>query len=234
MRSRLVVATPVGLDEFYATKPTGQTFERSLSDQCDILLYPSNTAGLSRVYNDAIERSKDEYDTLIFCHDDVFFVDHHWLGHCHDGMQAFDIIGVAGSVRPVPGQVAWCFEDEHGTRVDKEKMAGSIAHGTSWPPKRVNRLGPSRIPVDLIDGVFVACRMSALIERNLRFDERFDFHFYDVDFCLAARQAGLTLGVWDIALMHESRGQFGTESWHLNRLKYLQKWNSSPVPQSAA
>ncbi|WP_444451512.1 glycosyltransferase [Rhodobacter capsulatus] len=234
MRSRLVVATAVGLDEFYDTKPTGQTFERSLSDHCDILLYPNNTAGLSRVYNDAIERSREDYDTLIFCHDDVFFIDHHWLGHCRDGLEAFDIIGVAGSMRAVPGQVAWCFQDEHGKRVEKENMAGAIVQGQSWPPKRVNRFGPSRVPVDLIDGVFVACRMSALVDSKLRFDERFDFHFYDLDFCNAARQAGLTLGVWDIALMHESRGQFGSESWHLNRLKYAHKWGAAEEPQSAA
>jgi GT2 family glycosyltransferase len=63
-----------------------------------------------------------------------------------------------------------------------------------------------------------------LQEHNVRFDPRFDFHFYDLDFCRTARQKGLRLGTWPICVTHQGKGAFGTPEWRRNHQAYLTKW----------
>ena len=224
MRVRVVIATTANMEDFQAHKAAGRTLRGSLSATCDILVYPENRHGLSLVYNDAIATSLDSFDVLVFCHDDVHFLDHFWLDRCLEGLERFDVIGVAGAVMSSPSQIGWCFMDVEGTVIDRDKMAGAMAHGTGWPPHCVDRFGATRKPVDFIDGVFIACRTAPLRNPALRFDDRFDFHFYDLDFCKTLRAADVSIGVWDIALMHESSGAFGSESWQENYRRYLGKW----------
>jgi hypothetical protein len=77
-----------------------------------------------------------------------------------------------------------------------------------------------------LDGVFLAARKSTLMEKNCLFDPRFDFNFYDMDFCRTARQKGLTLGTWPICLTHQSAGQFDSARWHKSLRLYLDKWGT--------
>jgi hypothetical protein len=78
--------------------------------------------------------------------------------------------------------------------------------------------------VKLLDGVLLAAHSETLISKNLRFDERFDFHFYDLDFCRQAEAKHLRLGTWPLSLIHESAGQFGSPAWREAYAKYLDKW----------
>jgi GT2 family glycosyltransferase len=50
--------------------------------------------------------------------------------------------------------------------------------------------------VKLLDGVMMAIRSQNLIARDLRFDARFHFHFYDLDFCCQAEIKGIRMGTW--------------------------------------
>lgn len=63
-----------------------------------------------------------------------------------------------------------------------------------------------------------------LVDKNLRFDEWFDFHFYDMDFCRQAEIASLGLGLWPISLIHLSAGNLQGRRWlhslKVYRLKY--------------
>jgi GT2 family glycosyltransferase len=86
--------------------------------------------------------------------------------------------------------------------------------------------GPSGMACELLDGVFLAARKSTLLSKELRFDQRFRFHFYDLDFCRSARQKGLALGTAAIALTHQSYGGFTSAGWHQGLAQYLQKWGS--------
>jgi GT2 family glycosyltransferase len=82
------------------------------------------------------------------------------------------------------------------------------------------------VPADceLLDGVFLAARKSALLGNEVLFDSRFDFHFYDLDFCRSARQRGLRLGTWPICLTHQSKGAFDSERWIEKYHAYIAKW----------
>jgi len=73
-------------------------------------------------------------------------------------------------------------------------------------------------------GVLMAVQSQTLIDNDLYFDEQFDFHFYDLDFCRQAEVKNIELGTWDIAFTHGSKGNCGTDSWRRGYSKYLEKW----------
>jgi GT2 family glycosyltransferase len=80
--------------------------------------------------------------------------------------------------------------------------------------------------VKLLDGFFLAVRSETLLSKGIRFDETFDFHFYDMDFCRQAEEHGLRMGTWTLSAVHESGGSFGTSAWQQGYQKYLDKWKS--------
>jgi GT2 family glycosyltransferase len=84
-----------------------------------------------------------------------------------------------------------------------------------------------------MDGVFLAVKKATLLSHGLRFDPRFDFHFYDLDFCRTARDLGLRLGTWPIALTHQSRGGYNTPAWNEKARMYLEKWADADQPPAA-
>ena len=75
-----------------------------------------------------------------------------------------------------------------------------------------------------MDGVLLAVRSSVLRKHGLRFDERFQFHFYDLDFCRQAEQLGVSMGTWPIAVIYESGGDFGSAGWRSGLAAYVDKW----------
>lgn len=58
----------------------------------------------------------------------------------------------------------------------------------------------------------------------MRFDERFMFDFYDLDFCRSVERAGLRMGTWPIAITHTSVGQSGSPAWRGSLQTYREKW----------
>jgi GT2 family glycosyltransferase len=139
----------------------------------------------------------------------------------------FDIIGVAGNTRIVPNQPAWLFSKiEDGKFVwDKGTLSGSIGHGQLRKGQR-SLYGPTPESCKLLDGAFLAIRSEVVHRSHLLFDERFKFHFYDMDFCRCASRIGLSLGTWPIELTHQSAGAFGNPAWQECHERYFEKWKS--------
>jgi GT2 family glycosyltransferase len=107
---------------------------------------------------------------------------------------------------------------------DTAHLSGAVAHGRN-PFGRVSAYGPVPAECELLDGVFLAAaRRSVLLARGVHFDSRFEFHFYDLDFCRSARAAGLRLGTWPICLTHQSTGAYESPAWLDGYNKYLEKW----------
>jgi hypothetical protein len=105
-------------------------------------------------------------------------------------------------------------------------LSGFIAHGKNWPADYISAYESPGYEVKLLDGVMLAAQSQTLLDRQVFFDERFDFHFYDLDFCRTAEARGLTMGTWGISTMHESDGAFGTPAWRQGYARYLDKWQS--------
>ena len=82
--------------------------------------------------------------------------------------------------------------------------------------------------MQLLDGVLIAARVSSLLDAGVRFDERFDFHFYDLDFSRQANAAGLAVGTWQISATHVSVGNYKTDGWIRGREVYRDKWQAPP------
>jgi hypothetical protein len=69
-------------------------------------------------------------------------------------------------------------------------------------------------------------RSETFVDNNLRFDESFDFHFYDMDLCRQAESKSVSMGTFALPVIHESGGSFGSEGWRKGYQTYLDKWRS--------
>lgn len=187
-----------------------------------------NSLALAHHYNAAIDSAAPE-DLLVFLHDDVRVDDWMFARRLDEALAQFDVVGVAGNRRVQPRQVTWYLQPypaESGVSSswDHEWLSGAICHGAGQG--RLSVYGPSPQPVRLIDGVFIAARAKHLQLSGVRFDPSLAFHFYDLDFCLSAHQAGLRIGTWPIALTHASAGEsIHSQAWQQSRLVYLRKWS---------
>lgn len=223
---RFVVATRAKFDDFLTGTALGRSVALYPSEGMEVRLFEENTAGLPSVYNQAIEEARARPALLVFCHDDLHLCDFFWADHLREAVRKFDIVGLAGNRRRVPRQAGWVFLDDKFTFDSPEHLSGVVGHGRGFSPSSVNFFGPSGQPVKLMDGLLMACNSQLLIDKNLRFDERFDFHFYDLDFCRQAEVLGLSMGTWPISVVHESHGNFHGAAWRAGYAAYLEKWQS--------
>jgi GT2 family glycosyltransferase len=224
---RFVCATRQSAAEF----PTKTALGRSLAPfMCapgvELKLFAENRQGLPRVYNEAIHEAELKPAILIFIHDDIHLVDFFWGLNVVSGLNTYDVIGLAGNKRRVPRQPSWYFVDDNFTRDARENLSGIVAHGKGFPPTSLNVYGAPVQQVKLLDGLFLAVRSETLLSKRIEFDERFDFHFYDMDFCRQAEARQLRLGTWPLSVIHESNGNFNTPSWRAGYTRYLEKWQS--------
>lgn len=181
-----------------------------------------NRRGLPAIYNERIDAA-DGADFLVFVHDDVWLDDYLLGDRVLTGLHSFEVIGVAGNRRRVARQPAWAFVDDALAWDASEHLSGAVAHG-SRPFGAVSWFGHSPTACELLDGVFLAANAVALRSSGVRFDPRFAFHFYDMDFCRSARVAGLRLGTWPLCITHQSGGAFGSAAWREVLAAYRQKW----------
>ena len=224
LKFRFVCATRVGRDEFFEKTALGRSLALYNAPFVDVALFDNNTRGLPAIYNEAVRQSSADPAVLIFSHDDVHLCDFFWAAHVLNGLKMFDIVGVAGNARRLPGQPAWCFTDATFTWDTSGSLSGSVAHGIGFPPANLSRFGPPGRAVKLLDGCFLGVHSETLRATGLSFDETFDFHFYDMDFCRQAESKGLRMGTCATSTVHESPGGFGTAAWQENYRKYLGKW----------
>lgn len=222
---RLVCATRHTAHEFPSKTALGRSLPLYRWPFVELRLFPSNTSGLSAVYNAAVREAVEDPAVLMFIHDDVHLLDFYWPERVLEGLNRFDIIGVAGNQRRIPGQPSWIFINDKLARDTQENLSGVIAHGKTWPSP-ISYYGAPNREVKLIDGVMMAARSDVLLANGLLFDEQFDFHFYDLDFCRQAECYGLHMGVWPIQVMHESEGATGSPQWRTGCGKYFAKWQS--------
>ena len=221
----IVSATRLSEADFWNKSPLGWSLRRLERDgRLAARVAFANRRGLPDVFNERISAA-DSRDLLVFMHDDVWIDDYFLVDRVVEGLRAYDVIGVAGNRRRVPRQPGWAFVDGMLTWDDRANLSGAVAHGTR-PFGGVSVFGPVPAECELLDGVLLAASKGVLQANGVLFDPRFDFHFYDVDFCRSARQRGLRLGTWPICLTHQSGGAFGTKAWAEKYRAYLEKWGS--------
>lgn len=221
---RFVIATRENDENFYLKTATGRSLSIYNGLGFEIDLYHTNQNGLPYVYNKSIEKSINDPAILIFMHDDVYITDYWWIKKIYECIKYFDVTGIVGNRRRLEFQPTWCHMDLE-FNYDKENLSGAIGNGNGFPLDLLCVYGPTFQEVKLLDGVMLICQSKILIENNIRFDEKFNFNFYDLDFCRQIEKKGLKMGTWEISLIHESGGK-DNHTWRIELEKYYKKWGS--------
>jgi GT2 family glycosyltransferase len=223
---RIVVATRLSEKEFWRRSAAGRSLGLWKKDaNLEVIVLASNQEGLPAIYNRQIADAVF-VGILVFMHDDVWIDDHAFLEKIRVALVRYDVVGVAGNKRLVPGQPAWLFkrgDPVAGFEYDGPNLSGQVGHGRPGQCE-MSVFGPTPAACELLDGVFLAIRANYVRESKVFFDERFTFDFYDMDFCRTARRAGLLLGTWPINLIHESVGDFASAGWRRGLEIYRKKW----------
>jgi len=74
-------------------------------------------------------------------------------------------------------------------------------------------------------GLFISCKINELLEKELLFDEDFEYHFYDIAFCLRANEKHVTCGVLPIRAIHFGLGDsMISEEWEQTQEKFKTKY----------
>lgn len=224
MKIKLVIATRESQHTFFTHTPTGRSLSVYRPPMVEVHLFCNNDQGLSTVYNQVIQNSRDDPALLVFAHDDLFISDYFWPERIKKGLTHFDVVGLAGNLRRLPEQPSWLFVNSQGQWDEPRYLSGIVAHGDSWESSKLSFYGPVGQAVKLLDGLLLAVHSQTLLENNILFDERFAFHFYDLDFCRQVEQKGLTCGTIDLPVVHKSAGNYASSAFPESYKAYLDKW----------
>lgn len=203
-----------------ATKYNPEAFKKSLlgtsllrlKDISASVAY-NNREGLGTVYNRFLtEQYRNEI--LVFIHDDIF-IDDYWIDvRLNEAIEKYDVIGLTGlsyliSAPNWDGISPW--------------DCGTVAEPN---PSRLWR-ERNRAPhaVYSVDGQCIAINAEKILSAGIRWDERFVFEFYDIDFCRQCVTRGLSIGVWPLALTHGGKGRFGSPEFMRSLGLFNRKWN---------
>lgn len=194
------------------------------SDKPDCIfdVYPNNKEGLSKIYNQAFEKA--DTDFVICLHDDIIIHDYQIFNRIIEYSRVFDIMGLAGASSfniKACERKSWltCAADRqkdlHGAVThpirDHEGLYYTSSYG--YMPARVCN----------IDGLFMV--MSKKVYKNIKFDEKFTFDFYDLDFSLTALSHNYIIGVIPLLCTHKSGGYGILEDKYLQAQEnFVKKW----------
>lgn len=240
---RIVVPTPKTEEEYKQTVQYNclanliKKYDLEGEDERLVLeIEEENTTGLSKLYNKFLARPKWNWlygtdDIIVFMHDDLEVHDQFLVEKLKKAHETYDIVGLAGATsqrytKDKPSVWHLCKDKNDDTR-------GIVSH---FIPKGFNNsanahynsayFGPTPSKVDVIDGLFISVKVKALEEKNVTFDDDFNFHHYDMALCLRAKQAGLKIGVWPIFCVHHGLGEFNTPEWKASHELFIQKYGN--------
>lgn len=223
----IVIATPKTEEEFKPLFETNGLSFYKKHPNCKVKIHYENKTGLSELYNSYItEAYKD--NRVVFIHDDVILDDQFVLEKLDKAHEKWNVVGLAGAKnfkfqKPAMWHLMADLED------GVNHLTGFVAHRLNDGRLITNFYGVGNQRVALIDGLFMSIDVETLLEKNARFDNRFNFHFYDIAFCLNCVMDGVSIGVGEpIFVTHLSMGQPDNNFFLLQELflrEYFPKWD---------
>jgi GT2 family glycosyltransferase len=210
-----VVATPKTKEDFEKNSPICLYLDKS-GNRIKSKIFYENKKGLPFIYNSMLTEFNSDKN-LIFVHDDVLIDDLFLEEKLNVAFEKYDIVGLAGTKKcDMQKPPAWHLMS------DREHFVGEVAHSkdkNTW----TTCFGSTNSRALLLDGLFLAVNTKKLLEKDLKFDERFDFHHYDITFCLRANEKKIKLGVAPIKVTHFGLGDsMNTPEWHNSSIKFKQ------------
>jgi len=180
-----------------------------------------NQRGLSECYNQWLDRYAGDDRILVLAHSDVLLADAFFDEKLSHAANAFNIIGLVGTSQfnihldaPDYGWPKW----------PPAHLSGSVEHVDGNGISDWFRLGPTPKRCVAMDGLFLAADMRTI--GAVRFDPQFTFHLYDLDFCLTAHLAKLSMGTTNIYVQHASPGDFASAAYQAARQRFRAKWTA--------
>jgi hypothetical protein len=184
--------------------------------------FEHNSKGLPACYNSVLDENVGRDDVVVFVHDDVTIGDVFVREKLADAFErlGYGIAGLVGTsdfkITPNVNAISWL-------QPPLESCSGAVEH--QRPSMAVmGAYGPTPKRCVVLDGLFLAVDLKKT--GLLRFDNQFAFHFYDLDFCLGAHQAGLMLGTVNVYVTHKSGGGYGSKAFQEAQTKFCAKWEA--------
>lgn len=169
---------------------------------------------------------------LILCHDDIkILMDGDDLKktlkhYCSNPAVGF--VGAAGTSYLDHNAVWW-----HGNKGDRGPLRGIVYHGLGLTSKETypTFFGQAG-PVVVMDGIFMAARLSVWESIQLKRPEEFVglWDYYDIFYSIQTFLAKKTNIVANIPILHNSKGELvGRESWAFNRGAFIKMYPILPA-----
>jgi len=178
---------------------------------------------LTEGYNRGAGRAR--FGTLVFCHDDIEFVNPDFASRVSHHLSHADLIGVAGASALVNGSWGDAGPPHLYGHVIHPAATGGFVYLVAGLQDQL------MTGATALDGLWMACRRE--VWERVRFDEEtFDgFHLYDIDFSHRASLAGFKVAVaGDLLIQHFSTGQYD-QRWQRYNQRFLAKFPAlSNVP----
>ena len=155
----IVITATRGSRAEFLERPLGRSLARmSFDATLQYAVIENNQAGLPAAFNRFIVEEMREH-ALVFMHDDVWIDDLFFSDRIRAALDTFDVAGLAGNRRLLPGAPAWLFKND-AMEWDSEFLSGIVCHGAQ-PFGAASVYGPTPAPVQLLDGVLLAARLRA-------------------------------------------------------------------------
>tara|TARA_R110002167_G_scaffold9579_21_gene44374 strand:+ start:2260 stop:2949 length:690 start_codon:yes stop_codon:yes gene_type:complete len=174
-----------------------------------VILQLDNKEGLSKIYNQYLNtKYLNKYEGIIFVHDDVYIDDIKFLEKIKNQFRkGFSVVGLAGASAAKIGKPAlWHLMS------DRKDYAGAVDHPHSENVSYTTAFGPTPKRCLIMDGLFLAINCKKFKKTPVKFDEQFNFHHYDLDFCLQCNSKGHKLTTTNINVLHSSPGLLNINS----------------------
>jgi len=216
-RVYLVTATKAKTEEDFSKRPIFKSlkkyYELYSRDEFEFEVVKGNSNGLPTVYNRYLTE-EHKGDIVLFVHDDVIINDLFLVDHLNKSPWAVTGLAGASVVSLEADKCAWHIMSKPDTRKGEVKH---IKQGTVW----TTVFGPSDGAVTVIDGLFIAVDIEKILQRGVKFNEEFDFHHYDISFCLDCVNSSLSVGVLPINVIHYGLGDsMLTPEWEESNKKF--------------
>lgn len=172
----------------------------------DFVIVKDNKEGLSKLYNTFLEDPKHQKSILLFVHDDVELEDLLLVDKLQNS--PYEVTGLAGAKSiNLSKAPAWHLMSERPTHV------GEVAHAADsrvW----TTVFGSTNSRALVLDGLFLAIDVEAVTTKGAKFDKDFNFHHYDLAFCLDCNAKKVKMGVLPIRVVHHGLGDsMNTPDW---------------------
>ena len=229
------------------TTKTEEEYKKSIPHKClkltypistdeifdiELIILPENKRGFCELYNTYIDEYNDEYDGsyTIFMHDDLEIHDSLFFSKLIAAHKRFDIVGIAGAASQnyINAKTpAW-----HLCLNKKEDGRGFLSHaipraigGYDFSYINSSYYGPTPAPVVFVDGVFMSFNGKVIKDRNIKFNEKYTFHHYDMSACAEAIKKGATIGTYQIFGIHHGLGEFHNDAlWQKLAIQFLEDY----------